>query len=137
MQYVFNSNTTELEGYHYGPDYPSNSTPLEGKPGQLWNGNDWYWLPGDEEKYQASLVPPVPREIEAWQAKAALHQAGLLDKAQELIDKPDTDKIIKIFWEYGTRFNRDSYALNTLATLLGIDGNKLDELFRLASDMML
>jgi hypothetical protein len=76
---------------------------------------------------------PVPKTITASQARVALHRLNLLAGATALVDAPETHQEIKIFWEYEVELNRDSPALNLMATALGLTSEALDELFRVAS----
>lgn len=129
MNYVYNPVSFDFEGHHEGPDYPIYSTPVKGQAGQRWNGASWDWLPTEEEKYQASLLPPVPRFIKAWQAREILAKHGQLASAQALVDDPKTDRAILFFWNSWADISRDSPAMLTIADILGFT-DSLDDWFR-------
>lgn len=80
-------------------------------------------------------IQPVPATITASQARVALHRAGLLASVTALVDAPQTDQEIKIFWEYEVELNRDSPALNAMAAALGLTSQQLDDLFRAGANI--
>lgn len=73
-------------------------------------------------------VPPV---VSRFQARAALHLAGLLAAAEAAVAQADA--ITQLAWKDAIEFRRDSPALNGLAAGLGLTSEQLDELFVTAS----
>lgn len=118
-----------------------------------------YWLPpakqyktqpGEEPPADAVTVPPPDdfhiiedgqwvysqqREREAmvltrYQARAALHDAGLLDDVAALMEDVDTPAEITLMWEHKERIRRTHSATIQMATALGWTDEQLDDLFR-------
>jgi hypothetical protein len=85
-------------------------------------------LAWDAMEAQAQIVP-VPQTITAFQAYAALDQAGLLNSVKTLMADPATSQTAKLAWEKAQVFERSSPILATMATALGWSNAKLDELF--------
>lgn len=77
------------------------------------------------------VVTPVP-VVSAFQARAALLQASLLDDVEAYMTSPTTDPFVKLAWDKAQEFRRDSPTVNSLATLLGLTNSQLDDLFRFA-----
>lgn len=67
--------------------------------------------------------------VSRFQARAALHLAGLLDDVERLIADPATDPIIKIAWETVTEFRRSSPSVALIAQALNWTDEALDDLF--------
>jgi len=86
----------------------------------------------------AAPPPPVPESVSAAQARAVLlatshPTAGTMyDAVDALMQAPETTRLIKVWWEYEPTINRDSEALQQMATLLGITSEGLDDMFRAA-----
>lgn len=86
---------------------------------------------------------PTPEEVLAarradmvvsrFQARAALHLAGLLDTVQALMDDPATDPIARLAWQDAQEFRRTSPTITTLAAALGLTDEQLDDLFTTAA----
>jgi hypothetical protein len=95
----------------------------------------------------AAVSPPVPTETELlqkeregmrvsrFQARAALHQAGLLSQVEAIMADPATDTLVKLAWQDAQEFVRFSPTIQTVAGLLGITDAELDGLFRLAASI--
>ena len=79
-----------------------------------------------DQKRQGMVVTP-------FQAKAALHSAGLLDDVTALMNDPTTDPLVVLAWNNATEFRRTSSMVETLATKLNINPNQLDTLFNTAA----
>jgi hypothetical protein len=67
-----------------------------------------------------------------WAVRTVLQTNGLFDQAQTLINS-STDNALKNVWEYGNYAVRNSDAINTLATDLGLSSDEVDQLFVEAS----
>lgn len=74
---------------------------------------------------------PVP-VVSAFQARAALLQAGLLDDVETYMAQPETDPFVRLAWDKAQEFRRDSPTVNSLAAPLGLTTFQLDDLFRFA-----
>lgn len=85
---------------------------------------------------------PAPETIEQWreravvsrfQARAALHLAGLLDQVQQLMDNPATDTLARLAWQDAQEFRRTSPTVQGMARALGLTDLQLDDLFTQAA----
>lgn len=76
-------------------------------------------------------TPPaaVPQSVSRFQARAALHLAGLLDEVQALMDDPATDKLAKLAWQDAQDFRRISPTVLGMGAALGWSDAQLDQLF--------
>ncbi|RXE48695.1 hypothetical protein [Chromohalobacter israelensis] len=70
--------------------------------------------------------------VSAFQARAALTQAGHMADVKAYMAEPDTDEFTILAWETATEFRRDSPTVNELAGVLGLSDNQVDDLFRFA-----
>lgn len=89
---------------------------------------------------QPELTPEERLELERaqmvvsrFQGRAALHQAGLLEQVNTLINDPETDPLTAMAWEDATEFQRNSVTLVFLADQLGLSDTQVDDLFRQAA----
>lgn len=90
-------------------------------------------VPG-EDGYPTTVVPPslppaVPESVQAWQAKTALLEAGLLDDVEAIMANQATDKKIVIAWQGAPNFRRDSPMIAALAAQLKLTDKQVDDLF--------
>jgi hypothetical protein len=93
-------------------------------------------LPPDTEVLPYVAPPPaVPQKVTAFQAKAALLQAGLLDDVEALVNQDDTPRIIKLAWIEALHFERDSSTVATIAAALQLSDAQVDDLFINASSI--
>lgn len=85
--------------------------------------------------YPVEPIPPVPAPatVTRFQARAALHNAGLLGQVETLMADPGTDRIAKLAWSDALEFKRNSPTVSAMAATLGLTGAQLDDLFRAAS----
>lgn len=74
-------------------------------------------------------LQPVPQEVSRFQGRAALIQAGHMAAIQAFIDQPETDIMVKEAWANVTVFRRQSPMMATVATVLGLTEQDLDNLF--------
>lgn len=70
--------------------------------------------------------------VSAFQARAALDQAGYTPDIETHMAAPTTDPFTKLAWEKATEFRRNSPTVKELAVVLGITDAQLDDLFRYA-----
>lgn len=85
----------------------------------------------------AALPPPpapvVPQIVTRFQARAALHLAGLLPQVEALMSHPDTPVLAKLAWADAQDFKRNSPTIAQMAAALGLDDAELDALFTTAA----
>lgn len=85
------------------------------------------------EALKASLLPVdengVPTSVTRFQARAALHLAGLLSTVEAMMSNPATDAIARIAWQDAQNFERSSPTVAGLAAALGLTDAQLDGLF--------
>lgn len=67
-----------------------------------------------------------------FQARAALHQEGLLDQVQAIMDDPGTDPVTVIAWQDAQVFKRHSPTIATIAQVMELTDEQVDDLFRTA-----
>ncbi len=71
----------------------------------------------------------VPQVVSRFQARAALHLAGLLDDVEAMMALPETPALAKLAWADAQEFKRDSPSLLGIASALGLTDAQLDSLF--------
>lgn len=84
-----------------------------------------------EAAAKAAYVPP---QVPMWAVRTVLQNDGLFDQAQSLIDA-STDNALKNVWEYGNFADRNSTAITSLATALGLTSEQVDQMFRDANNL--
>jgi len=96
------------------------------------------WVNGQKvlrDAYDGELAIPVvvPPVVSAFQARAALLNAGLLDDAEAAVAA--AGGVVAIAWEYATEFRRDSPTIAALALTLGWPDALVDGLFIAAASI--
>ena len=82
------------------------------------------------EQLAAVVVPPdVPQVVSKFQAKAALHGAGLLAQVEAIMADVDTPMFTRLAWQDAQEFRRASPTVAAMAQALGLDAAALDALF--------
>lgn len=87
----------------------------------------------------AEWVPPaappvaVPQAVSRFQARAALHLAGLLEQVEAVIADPATPVLAKLAWQDAQEFKRTSPTIAAMSAALGLTEQQLDDLFALAA----
>lgn len=100
----------------------------------LWQGSGWaFVLPPDEVQEETPPVDGVPQVVTRFQARAALHLAGLLEQVEALMAHPDTPMLAKLAWSDAMEFKRTSPTIASLASTLGLSDAALDDLFTVAA----
>lgn len=79
------------------------------------------------EEHMSPRPNSVPQEVEAYQAKLALLEAGLLQDAIDYANSSE-DEELKIRFE-GGKFRRDSAYIAAYASSRGLTEEQIDELF--------
>lgn len=80
----------------------------------------------------APVAVPPTTVVSAFQVRAALLQAGLLDGVEGYMALPGTDPFVKLAWDRAQDFRRDSPTVNPLADVLNLTASQLDDLFGFA-----
>lgn len=76
-----------------------------------------------------SDAPAIPQTVTAFQAKAALLQADLLNDVEAMMADPETPRIVTLAWTEALHFERQSPTVQSLGSALGLDDAALDSLF--------
>jgi 2-hydroxychromene-2-carboxylate isomerase len=79
----------------------------------------------------ARVLPPVSR----FQARAALHNAGLLPQVEALMGSEATPALARLAWQDAQEFRRDSPTVMAMAQALGLNEAALDDLFVAAAQI--
>jgi len=80
-------------------------------------------------------APVTSVSVSPYQARVALTQAGLFDAIEAIMENENTPAEAKIAWEYALVFERHSPFIESLAPLLGLTEQQIDELFVLAASI--
>lgn len=84
---------------------------------------------------QASAPPPpaahTPMVVSRFQARAALHLAGLLPQVEAAVAA--ADPLVQIAWSDAVEFRRDSPTIAALAAAIKMTDAQIDDLFRTAA----
>lgn len=75
----------------------------------------------------------VPQRVSPYQARQALHAAGLLDAIEAAI--ATADRSVQIAWEYALTIERTSPLIATMTPALGLTEQQVDDLFRAAAQI--
>lgn len=76
---------------------------------------------------------PVPQSVTRFQARAALHLAGLLEQVEAVIADPATPVLAKLAWQDAQEFKRTSPTIAAMSSALGLTDQQLADLFALAA----
>ena len=89
-------------------------------------------LPDQSVAYVWTVVenppPPVPQQIQMWQARAILLRSGLLGSVDQAV-KVATNPEIEIAWEYAPHVVRNLAFVSAMAGALGLTDEQIDNLF--------
>lgn len=81
----------------------------------------------------AALPPPsgpvVPQSVTRFQARAALHLAGMLTAVEAMMKAPSTGALAKLAWQDALEFRRTSPTVLAMAQALNLTEQQLDNLF--------
>lgn len=81
------------------------------------------------------IVVQVPQTVTRFQARAALHLAGLLPSIEALMADENTPALAKLAWTDAQEFKRTSPTIATMAAALGLTSEQLDQLFITAAEI--
>ena len=90
------------------------------------------------EEVSAHLNPtpapaPVPQVVSRFQARAALHLAGLLEQVNAMMADPATPMLARLAWQDALEFRRQSPTVLAMAAALNLTDAQIDELFTTAA----
>lgn len=128
-------------GYKYVPveETPTyNSETQKVVPLLTEEKNGWRVVDLSQEEIREKRIAPF-REIEAWQAKAALMAQGRLDDVQQAIDAlPEGIQKIKIkaMWDHNAIFRIDSPNITAMAELVGFTNDEVEALFQFGASLV-
>lgn len=71
--------------------------------------------------------------VTRFQARAALHSAGLLQAVESIMSNEATDMIARLAWQDAQEFKRTSPTVQAMAAALGLTDAQVDDLFRQAA----
>jgi len=74
----------------------------------------------------------VPQSVSRFQARGALHLAGLLETVENAM-AASTDKMAQLAWEEAQEFKRESPTILSITAALGMTDEQLDNLFTVAA----
>jgi AraC-like DNA-binding protein len=77
--------------------------------------------------------PQIPQVVSRFQARAALHLAGLLDDVEAMMALPETPALAKLAWADAQEFKRNSPTVLAMSSALGMTEAQLDDLFTAAA----
>ncbi len=75
------------------------------------------------------VIDGVPQQVTAFQAKAALLDAGLLPQVESIMAQDSTPALAKLAWATAQVFNRSSPTVAAMASALGLTDAQIDALF--------
>ena len=89
----------------------------------IWRGDRW------EVVAATPPAPEVPDVVTRFQARAALHLAGLLGSVEAMMASPDAPALASLAWRDAQDFRRDSPTVLAVAAALGMSSEQIDALF--------
>ena len=101
----------------------------EAGPGWLWDG-EAFAPPSDADPVELLATEREAMVCSRFQAKAALHLAGLLPQVEAAIAQ--ADPLTQMAWAEAVEYSRHSPAILTLAGVLELTDEQVDDLFRTA-----
>jgi hypothetical protein len=73
--------------------------------------------------------PGPPQVVSRFQARAALHLAGLLDDVNAMMADPATPMLARLAWQDAQEFRRQSPTVLAMAAELNLTDAQIDQLF--------
>lgn len=101
----------------------------EAGPGWLWDGEE-FTPPPETDPAEALAAERESMVCSRFQAKAALHSAGLLPAVEAAIAQ--ADPVTQLAWAEAVEYRRNSPTILALAAALELSDEQVDDLFRTA-----
>jgi hypothetical protein len=125
------------EALHQAPNFvygPEISLTAENHAEYDYPVDGWYWFDSLDAAMIALLAQTevengVPQSVTSFQARAALHVGGWLERVEALMADPNIDPVARIAWEYAQELQRQSPTVAAFADALGLTDWQVDELF--------
>lgn len=114
----------------------------QGKPWRIVSADDlppaevrnrWRWTDSGPLAVADPEPEPVPEVVSRFQARAALHLAGLLPQVEAAVAA--ADPLVQIAWADAQEFRRSSQTIAALAGAVNLDDAAIDQLFRSAAQI--
>ncbi len=93
-----------------------------------WDGARWV--------VEALPPAPVPDSVPAHHLRRALRAAGMLAGVKAYMDALPEDDEMRESWEYAPYFRRDAVGIEEARVALGLTVEQVDDLFRLAGQVV-
>ncbi len=96
----------------------------------------WLWFDDDTAAYAHFTITPTTRpwEVSAMAAKIVLEQMNKLATIETYMQT--APKVEQLAWDNATTFSRNSPMLNSISQLLSMTSDDLDDIFNLASKIV-
>ena len=91
----------------------------------------WRWTESGPLAVALPEPDPVPEVVSRFQARAALHIAGLLVQAEAAVAA--ADPLAQMAWADAQEFRRNSPTIAALSASIGLTSEQVDDLFRSAA----
>lgn len=108
------------------------------------SNRDYRAILGAVDAGELTISGPEPLTLEqerdrmsatAYQTRAALNDAGLLDDVEALMTDASTPREVRLMWQYKERIRRNHPTTIDMASALGWTDKQLDDLFRAAMEI--
>lgn len=86
------------------------------------------------EELEAERLALIPASITPTQGRILLKQMGILDQVNAMVEN-STDQALQIYWEYALSWDRDNPYISSMANLLGMGEEQLNQFFINASNI--
>lgn len=110
--------------------YPEGTISVQLKPGADYEWQDGAWVHVPPDPAEALVAERAGMVCSRFQAKAALHLAGLLPSVEAAIAQ--ADPVTRIAWAEAVEYRRTSPTILALAAALELSDEQVDDLFRTA-----
>lgn len=91
------------------------------------------WVSAGNVAPDKPKVIAIPQSVTRFQAKAALANAGLLDKVEAMMTDTNTPILYRLAWAEAQAFERQSATVKAMSVALGLTDPQLDALFTAAA----
>lgn len=97
-----------------------------------------FWDPEAKNWNVVEVVPEkdVPEKVTRFQAKAVLLQAGYLETLEQFVNSDQAPAMVKLAYNEALHFERQSEFVASLAPILGLTDDQIDDLFIAAAKIL-